>query len=232
MLDFLETPLTVLHICVSFFLVLVVLLQPGKSGGLGAALGGAGAQQVFGGRGAGNFLSRLTWISAGIFFLTSVLLAYVSSSSDDSLADLKHKEPEVQQLPSPPKADKPADAPAAVVEGQPAENNGSQTEPAAAGSAVDAPQADEPKSAPLESAEPQAAEKPAAAKQGGGAQNNAPGAAGAVPRAPTAAVAKPAPALPQAAAVSEPAVPKAALPKQPTLPTQPKAPAEPSSATP
>jgi protein translocase SecG subunit len=39
LLKFLETPLTVLHICVSLFLVLVILIQPGKSGGLGAALG-------------------------------------------------------------------------------------------------------------------------------------------------------------------------------------------------
>lgn len=86
MLEILQTPITVLHITVAFFVVLIVLLQPGKSGGIGAALGGAGAQQVFGGRGAGNFLSRLTWISAGIFFATSMMLAYVSSSTDDSLA--------------------------------------------------------------------------------------------------------------------------------------------------
>lgn len=85
MLQVLTTPLTILHVIVCLFLMLVVLIQPGKSGGLGAALGGAGAQQVFGGRGAGSFLSRLTWISATIFFLTSITLAYLSSSTDDSL---------------------------------------------------------------------------------------------------------------------------------------------------
>lgn len=85
MLELFETPLTVLHIFVCFFLILVVLIQPGKSGGLGAALGGAGATQVFGGRGAGNFLSRATWICAGTFFVTSMVLAYISSSADDSL---------------------------------------------------------------------------------------------------------------------------------------------------
>lgn len=85
MLELFETPLTVLHIFVCFFLILVVLIQPGKSGGLGAALGGAGATQVFGGRGAGNFLSKATWASATTFFLTSVVLAYISSSADDSL---------------------------------------------------------------------------------------------------------------------------------------------------
>ncbi|MET0306599.1 MAG: preprotein translocase subunit SecG, partial [Solirubrobacterales bacterium] len=39
--------LTILHIIASLFLILVVLLQQGKSGGMGA-LGGAAAQQVFG----------------------------------------------------------------------------------------------------------------------------------------------------------------------------------------
>jgi preprotein translocase subunit SecG len=91
MLDLLQTPITVLHVLVCLMLMLVVLIQPGKSGGLGAALGGAGAQQIFGGRGAGNFLTRTTWIAATVFFLTSVTLAYVSTSTGDSLEDLAGK---------------------------------------------------------------------------------------------------------------------------------------------
>lgn len=87
MLDLLHTPLTVLHIFVCLMLMLVVLIQPGKSGGLGAALGGAGATQIFGGRGAGNFLTRTTWIAASVFFLTSVTLAYLSTSTGDSLEE-------------------------------------------------------------------------------------------------------------------------------------------------
>jgi preprotein translocase subunit SecG len=86
MLEILETPITGLHVFAAVVLILIILIQPGKSGGLTAALGGAGTQQVFGGRGAGNFLSRGTWILAGTFFLTSVVLAYLSSSTDDSLA--------------------------------------------------------------------------------------------------------------------------------------------------
>lgn len=80
----LTTPLTVLHIVACFFLVFVVLLQPGKSGGMGAFTGAA-AQQVFGGRGAGNFLTKTTWVTASIFFVTSITLAYFSSSVGDSL---------------------------------------------------------------------------------------------------------------------------------------------------
>jgi preprotein translocase subunit SecG len=89
MLELLETPLTVLHVFCAAVLIFIILLQPGKSGGLTAALGGAGTQQVFGGRGAGNFLTRGTWGLATTFFMTSVLLAYVSSSTDDSIRDKK-----------------------------------------------------------------------------------------------------------------------------------------------
>jgi preprotein translocase subunit SecG len=104
MLDLLHTPLVVLHIIVCVMLMLVVLIQPGKSGGLGAALGGAGATQIFGGRGAGNFLTRTTWIAASIFFLTSVTLAYLSTSTGDSLEDLAERSA----------ASAPSDAPKAV----------------------------------------------------------------------------------------------------------------------
>jgi preprotein translocase subunit SecG len=84
MAELLHTPFTVLHIMACAFLILVILIQPGKSGGLGA-LGGGGAQQVFGGSGAGNFLTKTTWATAGIFFFTSISLAYLSSSTDESM---------------------------------------------------------------------------------------------------------------------------------------------------
>src|SRR5437773_2114231 len=76
------TLLDVVHIFVCIFLMLVVLLQQGKGGGVGAALGGGATQQVFGGRGAGNILTRATAVCAAIFMLTSVSLAYMSSSGD------------------------------------------------------------------------------------------------------------------------------------------------------
>jgi preprotein translocase subunit SecG len=84
MLQFLETPLTILHIFACILLMVIVLLQPGQAGGLGA-LTGAAATQVFGGRGATSFLAKATWVTATTFFLTSITLAYLSSSSDESL---------------------------------------------------------------------------------------------------------------------------------------------------
>lgn len=77
--------LDVVHIFVCMFLMLVVLLQQGKGGGMGAAFGGGTTQQVFGGRGAGNLLTRATAVCAAVFMLTSVSLAYVSSSGDREL---------------------------------------------------------------------------------------------------------------------------------------------------
>ena len=97
MAQLLHTPLTVLHVMACVFLILVILIQPGKSGGLGA-LGGGAAQQVFGGSGAGNFLTKTTWATAAIFFVTSMSLAFLSSSADESLqkrgsASAKHETP-------------------------------------------------------------------------------------------------------------------------------------------
>ena len=84
MAEIIQTPLTVMHVVACVFLILVILIQPGKSGG-GGIFGSAGAQQVFGGRGAGNFLTKTTWATATLFFATSITLAYLSSSSDEAL---------------------------------------------------------------------------------------------------------------------------------------------------
>lgn len=78
---------TVLHVSVCIFLMLTVLLQAGKGGGMGATFGGGSSSgTVFGGSGAGNFLSRMTVAAAVIFMLTSMTLAYLSSATGvDSL---------------------------------------------------------------------------------------------------------------------------------------------------
>lgn len=71
--------LVIIHVAVSLALILVVLLQVGKGQSIGAAFGGAGSSQTFfGSRGPATFLSRLTTISAAVFMLTSLSLAYVS----------------------------------------------------------------------------------------------------------------------------------------------------------
>jgi preprotein translocase subunit SecG len=81
----LTTLLNIVHVFVCAVLMFVVLLQQGKGGGMGAAFGGGAAAQVFGGRGAGNLLTRATAVCAAVFMITSVSLAYLSSSGDRAM---------------------------------------------------------------------------------------------------------------------------------------------------
>ena len=68
---------TAIHVLLCVFMIFVILLQPGKDAGMGAALGGGAATSAFGGRGAVTCLSKLTAVCAGLFFLTSLGLSFV-----------------------------------------------------------------------------------------------------------------------------------------------------------
>ncbi len=102
----LVTLITVLHVLVCIFLILVILLQAGKDAGMGLGVGSGGgsAGTVFGGRGAGSFLGKVTAICASIFFITSFTLAFVSSSHS-SVTDLIEAAPPPQPE-TPPKSEK------------------------------------------------------------------------------------------------------------------------------
>jgi len=82
------TFLTILHVLVCIFLIGVVLLQRGKGAEIGAVFGGGGSSTVFGSRGAGNFLSKLTTAAAIVFMITSLSLAYLwTMASSERLFD-------------------------------------------------------------------------------------------------------------------------------------------------
>jgi preprotein translocase subunit SecG len=70
---------TVIHILVCFFIIIVVLLQSGQSGDLSAAFGGQGSQTAFGPRGAASALSKATTWSAVAFMITSITLSVYAS---------------------------------------------------------------------------------------------------------------------------------------------------------
>jgi len=70
---------TAIHILVCFFIIVVVLLQSGKSGDISAAFGGQGSQTAFGPRGAASALSKATTWSAVAFMLTSITLSIYAS---------------------------------------------------------------------------------------------------------------------------------------------------------
>lgn len=66
--------LLVIFVPVCILLILVVLLQSGKGGGLSGAFGGAGAQPFLGARGTADFLSKLTiYLAIGFISLALIL---------------------------------------------------------------------------------------------------------------------------------------------------------------
>lgn len=73
---------TGLHIALCFFLILVVLLQPGKSADFGAAMGGT-SQGQNSTSGPTTVLGRVTAIVAALFMVTSMALAYFSNQTGD-----------------------------------------------------------------------------------------------------------------------------------------------------
>jgi preprotein translocase subunit SecG len=102
-----NTFLTVLHVMVCIVIVVVVLLQRGKGAEIGAVFGGGASSTVFGSRGAGNFLTKITTGAAITFMCTSLALAYFN-------ADARKGE----RLFDPAEVEAPADAPAAAQESE------------------------------------------------------------------------------------------------------------------
>lgn len=72
------TLILIVHIFASICLILIVLLQTGKGGGLSGLFGGGGSETVFSGSGGNIFLKKVTAILAVIFMCTSLLLTLVS----------------------------------------------------------------------------------------------------------------------------------------------------------
>jgi preprotein translocase subunit SecG len=66
--------LTILHILICLFLIIVVLLQSGKAADLAGAFGGMGSQTAFGPRGSATLLSKATTGAAVLFMLNSIAL--------------------------------------------------------------------------------------------------------------------------------------------------------------
>ena len=62
-----------LTVVISLLLIGIILIQPSKSGGMGAAFGGVG-ESVFGGK-AGSHLTKATVVMTAIFFVIALVLA-------------------------------------------------------------------------------------------------------------------------------------------------------------
>src|SRR5215471_20754821 len=71
--------LTIIHVLVCVFLIVVVLLQSGKAADLAGAFGGMGSQTAFGPRGSATLLSKATTLSAILFMVTSMSLSIMAT---------------------------------------------------------------------------------------------------------------------------------------------------------
>lgn len=83
----------IVHVFVCFLMIAAILLQAGKGAEIGAAFGGS-SQTVFGSRGPGTFLSKVTVAAAIVFMLTSLGLAVLSKERtfSSTVIDLHQKE--------------------------------------------------------------------------------------------------------------------------------------------
>ena len=82
-----QTVIIVVHLMIVSVLIGAVLLQKSEGGGLGMG-GGAGFMSS---RGTANLLTRTTGILAGLFFLTSLALAWIAGSRPQAELDSRHR---------------------------------------------------------------------------------------------------------------------------------------------
>ena len=98
-----NTILVSIHVLLAIGLIGLILIQHGKGADAGAAFGSGASSTVFGSRGSGSFLSRVTGILAALFFLTSMTMAYFAMQTDEQkgLMDMEEGAVTQEQQPSP-----------------------------------------------------------------------------------------------------------------------------------
>jgi len=94
--------ITLIHVVVCVILIVVVLLQHGKSADIAATFGGAGSQTAFGPRGTATLLSKITTWSAIVFMLTSISLTmFGTRNRSTSIMQNERSAPTAPATPSP-----------------------------------------------------------------------------------------------------------------------------------
>jgi len=93
--------LVILHVIVGVLLIGVVLIQRGQGADMGVSFGGGGAQTLFGSRGSGSFLGKLTGGLAAAFMATSLTLAFFTQQDTGSVVEKTLTQPvQSQQAPA------------------------------------------------------------------------------------------------------------------------------------
>lgn len=94
--------ITALFLIVTVLMIIAILMQSSKNDALGAGFGALGGSQVFGGRGANDFLKKFTKYLAVLFFALTIGLSFlhrgnnVGSSENALLKDAQENAAPVQ----------------------------------------------------------------------------------------------------------------------------------------
>lgn len=90
------------------FLVLIILMQKGKSGmGLGGL--GGGAQMLFGGSGGQDIFQKITWVLGAIFMTGGMMLSLMKSTEHKKFRYVSSKYVNQQNLPMPRQSEEPTE---------------------------------------------------------------------------------------------------------------------------
>ncbi len=75
------TVMTILIAFISLMLMVVVLIQNSKGGGVDATLGGSQANQLFGAAKSADFIEKLTWYLAAALFILCIIATMIVGSN-------------------------------------------------------------------------------------------------------------------------------------------------------
>ena len=81
------TLILTIHIILACCIIFAVLLQKSEGGGLGIGGSGGSGGGFMTARGTANFMTKLTAFLGACFFLTSIILALLSSNNAPSIAN-------------------------------------------------------------------------------------------------------------------------------------------------
>ena len=77
----------IIFLIVTFLMIVAILMQSSKNDGLGSGFGALGGSQVFGGRGASDFLKKFTTYIAIAYGSLVLLLSYLVKSGTGSVEE-------------------------------------------------------------------------------------------------------------------------------------------------
>ena len=98
--------LMIAFLVVALVLIGFIMLQQGKGADMGASFGSGASNTVFGSSGSGNFLTRATAGLAVVFFILSLVLGNLSTSTDESSNDFSDLSVPAEEQELPPADDK------------------------------------------------------------------------------------------------------------------------------